>query len=289
MISVVTPSFGQLDWLRLAVASVADQEGVEVEHIVQDGGTEGIEAFGSELQQAHAKLFVEKDVGMYDAINRGLKHATGQLCAYLNCDEQYLPGTLRQIADFFVSHPEVDVVFGDVLVVDERGNPKTYRRAILPSAEHIRRSHLNVFSCATFFRHSILEKGHWLDAKWRSIGDAVWIYEMLKAGRTLAVYPQLLSVFALTGRNLSIENRTSEVEKSAWLAEVGRSSSVRFSYQVGLHRLRKLLAGAYLRRSFSYEIYTLESPRKRVRFSAINLGGFWKGSPTLALKRSKKE
>ena len=39
------------------------------------------------------RAFVEKDQGMYDAVNRGLRRATGEMLAYLNCDEQYLPGT----------------------------------------------------------------------------------------------------------------------------------------------------------------------------------------------------
>jgi glycosyltransferase involved in cell wall biosynthesis len=91
MISIVTPSFQQLDWLQLAIASVADQTGTEHEHIVQDAGTPGVEKL---FHGIGAKLFVEKDKGLYDAVNRGLTKARGEICAYLNCDEQYLPGTL---------------------------------------------------------------------------------------------------------------------------------------------------------------------------------------------------
>ena len=72
--SIVTPSFRQLAWLKRAVRSVADQQGVEVEHIIQDAGT------GPELEEwvrthSTAQLFVEKDHGMYDAVNRGLARA----------------------------------------------------------------------------------------------------------------------------------------------------------------------------------------------------------------------
>src|SRR4051812_32476315 len=104
--SIVTPSFRQLDWLQLCVASVGDQTGVEVEHIVQDAGTEGI---GDFVQiGSHLRLFVEADAGMYDAINRGLRRATGQICAYLNSDEQYLPDALRKVAHVFAANPELD-------------------------------------------------------------------------------------------------------------------------------------------------------------------------------------
>src|ERR1019366_9421237 len=114
MISIVTPSFNQIEWLRLAVASVADQEGVDYEHIIQDGGTDGVvEILESEFGNLGKRLrvFVEKDTGMYDAVNRGLRQGQGEICAYLNCDEQYLPGTLPRVAEFFSRYPEIDLLF----------------------------------------------------------------------------------------------------------------------------------------------------------------------------------
>ncbi len=164
MISIVTPSFKQLDWLKLAMASVADQT-VPVEHIVQDAGTPGIESF---FQTETTKrrnsnyqplLFMEKDDGMYDAVNRGLSKAKGDICAYLNCDEQYLPGALGHVATYFEDYPDTDVLFSDVVLIDERAQPISYRRAILPRVRHIRASHLNTLSCGMFFRRRLIEAG----------------------------------------------------------------------------------------------------------------------------------
>ena len=112
--SIITPSFRQLAWLRLCAASVADQPSVEHEHIVQDAGT------GPELENwaktvPKLSLHVEKDDGMYDAVNRGLKRAQGTICSYLNCDEQLLPNVLGQVAAFFEKNPEIDVLFGDAI------------------------------------------------------------------------------------------------------------------------------------------------------------------------------
>ena len=282
MISIITPSYGQLDWLRLAVASVADQKGVDLEHIIQDGGTPEAEdvlrsQFGGLIGDGkRLKLFVEKDAGMYDAVNRGLAKAQGEVCAYLNCDEQYLAGTLSQVSSFFAARPEIDIAFGDVLVTDRTGNAVSYRRAIRPSADHVRLSHLNTFSCATFFRRRVLEDGHWFDPKWRSIGDAIWVYGMLKAGVRVAVYPRLLSVFTLTGSNVSTADPVSEKEKQEWLAQNDAPSRVFRPWHIAMHRLQKLIAGAYRRQTFDYEIYTLESPAQRVRLTARKLGGRWK-------------
>jgi glycosyltransferase involved in cell wall biosynthesis len=282
LISIVTPSFRQLDWLRLACASVADQTGIEVEHIVQDAGTAGIEelfaqAIPSASDTRHAVyLFVEKDAGMYDAVNRGLAKAQGEICGYLNCDEQYLPGALKRIAVFFDANPKIEIVFGDVLVVDQNGKALSYRRAIHPSPNHIRVSHLSTFSCATFFRRRLFEQGHRLNPKWKSIGDAIWIHDMLRAGVRAAIYPQLLSVFTLTGTNLSTSDPVSKKEKEVWLAETGNPLPGARTWHITLHRAHKFLAGAYRKRTLDYKIHTLKSPSTRVGFIAHNIGGVWR-------------
>lgn len=102
--TVVTPSFNQLDQLSCCIGSIADQEGVSVEHIVQDGGTEGFLEFAQRMRDqwpdrpGYRRIMVtEKDGGMYDAINRGFEKGKGAFCAYLNCDEQYLPETLKRV------------------------------------------------------------------------------------------------------------------------------------------------------------------------------------------------
>src|SRR5262245_57026405 len=114
--SVITPSFNPSPWLRLCVASVADQN-VDVEHIVQDAGSSD-GTLDWLRHDARVKVFIEQDRGMYDAVNRGLRRAKGEILGYLNCDEQYLPNCLQSVDDFFRTHPNVDVLFGDVVVVD---------------------------------------------------------------------------------------------------------------------------------------------------------------------------
>src|SRR5688572_33328672 len=107
-ISVVTPSFRNSRWLKLCIASVADQPGVQVEHIVQDAGSDD----GTQDWLPHdkrVKAFIEKDAGMYDAINRGWQRAAGDVVSQLNCDEQYLPGALQAVGEYFQHHPETDI------------------------------------------------------------------------------------------------------------------------------------------------------------------------------------
>lgn len=277
-ISIVTPSFGQLEWLRLCTASVADQEGVNVEHIVQDGGTAGI----SEAQFPAAcgrrdyrlLLYAEKDAGMYDAINRGLRRATGDIRAYLNCDEQYLPGALARVATFFAAHPEIEVLFGDFVLTNVEGDPISYRRIVLPRLSHLRLAPLGIGSCATFFRRTLLERDFYFDPKWKTSGDAVWMENLLMANVRMAALPEPLAIFTLTGKNLG-QGAGSRGEGLRRTATSARFIRPRRASALMAYRLRKVLAGAYRRRHVEIEIYTQASPEKRQRIMGDQVGFSW--------------
>src|SRR6202142_2655112 len=134
--SVITPSFRNSNWLKLCIASVADQQGVELEHIVQDSRSDD----GTQDWLPHdkrVKAFIEKDGGMYDAVNRGYRRAQGDILAYLNCDEQYLPGALKAVRDFFEAHPEIEVALAGAIVVDGDGHYMCHPPALKPHPQHI--------------------------------------------------------------------------------------------------------------------------------------------------------
>src|SRR5258707_7576854 len=177
--SIITPSFRNANWLKLCIASVADQQGVEIEHIVQDScSDDGTQDWLP--RDSRVKAFIEKDGGMYDAINRGLRRATGDILAYLNCDEQYLPGALRAVGEFFEAHPNVDIVFADSIVVDAEGGYMCHRKVLTPLKYHSMVCTLGVLSCAMFFRRNVLEKyALFFDTKWRDAGDLDWVLRAL--------------------------------------------------------------------------------------------------------------
>jgi glycosyltransferase involved in cell wall biosynthesis len=282
-ISVITPSYKQLPWLKLCVASIADQKGVEIEHIIQDAQS------GGELEEwvrtnTQSQLHVECDSGMYDAINRGFIRATGDIVCWLNSDEQYLEGSLSTVARFFEMHPEIDVLFGDALLVGNKGNLLSYRRTVPPKLRHIQASHLNVLSCATFVRRSVLEQGYHLDTRWKTIADAVWVVDLLQAGIPMAVMHKPLAVFTITDKNLGQTNlATSEVRE--WRQATSPKSRWLSPLFVLWHRITKFLNGAYWPRFVSVRIYTLASSQKRVLREARQLGFRWPGKRDLDFSR----
>ena len=272
--SIITPSFRSSAFLKLCIASVADQF-VALEHIVQDSCSDDgtLDWLPGDRR---VRAFVEKDAGMYDAVNRGLKRASGELLAYLNCDEQYLPGTLQAVSEFFDAHPGVDVVFGDCLVVDGSGNFICYRKALLPLKHHIMVSHLPTFTCATFFRRTIIDKhALFFDSKWRDLGDAEWVLRLLDAGISMAVVRRFTSSFADTGNNMNLSPNALREKQAMFDSAPGWARRLKFALIIQ-HRLRRLLGGIYSQKPFDYSIYTPESTGQRQTFHVAAPTFLWK-------------
>jgi len=264
------------------MASVADQE-CEVEHIIQDAGSEGIHEFfeteKSFLTRAtyQPRLIVEKDEGMYDAVNRGLAKSKGDICGYLNCDEQYLPGALVRVIAFFHAHPEVDVCFGHSVVVDAEGRFIAFRKAVPPSKYHTWVSrNLAVLTCATFFRRRVFEEqGLLFNPNLKDVGDADWTMRMEDKAIKRGVLPEYLAAFTETkeNRNLSAE---AEREKARLVASAPLWARSVKPVIVACHRARRLLAGAYFQKPFSYDIYTRQHPERRTTFHVLRPTSRWR-------------
>ena len=272
--SVITPSFRNSGWLRLCIASVADQ-GVELEHIVQEAGSDDgtLEWL---LQDPRVKAFVERDQGMYDAVNRGLRRAQGEILSYLNCDEQYLPGALAAVDDFFRKNPAVDVLFADFVVVDAEGKYLFHRKVQTPLLYHTWVAHLASFTCATFFRRRLIaEEGLFFNEKLKDVGDADWIVRLLRRNVSMGVLRRFTSVFTLTGDNryTGAQARRERLE----LASAAPLWARRGKALIVLHhRLRRLLGGIYSQKPFSYALYTAKNPETRTIQKVAQPTAKWK-------------
>lgn len=263
--SIITPSFRSSRWLKLCIASVADQ-GVEHEHIVQDAcSDDGTQEWLP--QDPRVTAFIEKDTGMYDAVNRGFRRATGELVAYLNCDEQYLPGTLEKVSAYFQKHPRVDVLFGDVVVVNGNGDYICERKALTPQRLHCMVSgNLSFLTAATFIRRAALEKYQlWFDPLMRAAGDCDWALRLIASKAQLGVMRDFLSVFTETEVNLG-RSSTAEREAARMAARAPAWARQAAPLIVAHYRLRRLISGAYSCQPHSYCIYTVDSPERRRLF-----------------------
>lgn len=122
-ISVVTPSFNQARFLERTIRSVIDQGYPRLEYIILDGGsTDGsvaiIRRYSAQLTHWESR----PDRGQSAAINAGWAMATGDVLAWINSDDFYLPGALRTVGEFFRDHPDAKLVYGACEIVDPDGS-----------------------------------------------------------------------------------------------------------------------------------------------------------------------
>jgi glycosyltransferase involved in cell wall biosynthesis len=268
--TIVTPSFNSAPWLKLCIPSVADQQGVTFEHIVQDScSTDGTGEW-LPLDPRVTAVF-EKDRGMYDAVNRGFRRARGELLAYINCDEQYLPGALKKVSDFFDRHPDVDVAFGDCVIVDGQGRYRCERRVLTPQRLHTQVSgNLSFLTAAAFLRRNVIhERGLFFDDKLRVVGDVEWTLRLIRSGMRAAVLREFTSVFTDTGANMSMGANAAR-EKRGFVASVPRWARICAPLIVAHFRLRHWQAGHYRCAPHDYAIYTADSPDRRKTFHVAN-------------------
>lgn len=273
--SIVTPSFRNSKWLRLCIASVADQEGATFEHIVQDScSDDGTQDWLP--RDARVKAFTEKDKGMYDAVNRGYARSTGDYLAYLNCDEQYLPGALKSVRDYFESHPQVDVVLSDTVVVDDQGGYFCHRPSLVPLKHHLW-VRFCVLTCAVYIRRRVITDFRlYFDTHWRDLGDMFWLKALVDRGVKMGVLRRFTSVFTETGENMNLKpNAVRERQEKATMLPkwIKRLTPAIIQY----HRLRMLASGTYFQKPFDYSLYTLSSPDRRVVHHVPKPTALWRG------------
>ena len=280
--TIITPSFGQLDHLACCIASVADQEGVEVEHIVQDGGTKGFADFAKQMAQqwpnrnGYQRIMVsEEDGGMYDAINRGLKRAKGKVCAYLNCDEQYLPNALSMIWASFQSNPSVEVVLGDVIIVGVDGEAICHRKMVKPGLAHTWTCHFGALTAGIFFREKLVNEGLLFDTSYRAASDAEWFVRVLQSGKKVKPLRKTTSTFMESGENLGL-SLTAKEERARLDASAPLYFKALRPVWVLAHRVKRLWSGAHRSEDVAYEVY-LPKGDKRKAFYAKRLRTTWPG------------
>ena len=280
--TIITPSFKQLDYLGCCIASVADQEGVEVEHIVQDGGTKGFEDFAKKMAQqwpnrnGYQRIMVsEQDGGMYHAINRGLKRAKGKVCAYLNCDEQYLPGVLSMVWASFQNNPSVEVVLGDVIIIGTDGEAICHRKMVRPRLAHTWTCHFGALTAGIFFREKLVNEGLLFDTSYRAASDAEWFVRVLRSGKKIEALRKTTSTFMESGENLGL-SLTAKEERARLDASAPIYFKVLRPVWVLLHRARRLWSGAHKSEDVAYGIY-LPKQESRKAFTAKSLRTTWPG------------
>ncbi|MGE3809184.1 MAG: glycosyltransferase family 2 protein [Gemmataceae bacterium] len=193
---IVTPSYNQGDFLEQTMHSVLEQDYPRLDYIVHDNLSQDetpkiLERYRNRLTHCAQ----EKDQGQADAINRGFAHTRAEVMAYLNSDDLLLPGTLHYVSSYFERHPEIDVVYGHRIVVDEAGDE--IGRWILPRHDDAVLSWADYVPQETlFWRRRVWERvGAALDLSFQFALDWDLLLRFRDAGARFARLPRFLGAF----------------------------------------------------------------------------------------------
>jgi GT2 family glycosyltransferase len=164
LVTIVTPSLNQGRFIGEAIESVRAQDYPRIEHIIMDGGSRDET---SEVVARHADGLTwisERDNGQSDAINRGLRMASGQIMSWLNADDRLLPGAVRAVVDAMAGDPSAMLVYGDGDLIDVSGRKLWPFRFTEPfNLRRLVEVGDFILQPAAFFRREVLERVGYLD------------------------------------------------------------------------------------------------------------------------------
>ena len=228
-ISIVTPSCNQGQFLEEAIQSVLTQEYPNLEYVVIDGGSSDSSVETIQKYENRLTYWVsEPDQGQYDAINKGFTHTTGEIMAWLNSDDKYLPRAFSVVADIFSAYPEIEWITsvhpvswnerGQAVAVDFTGGfsrQSFFKGGNFPGKGSYGRRWIQQES--TFWRRSLWERaGGRLETSLKLAADfELWARFFQQA--------ELYGVSALLGGFRAHGNQLSVHHRQQYMSEAGRT------------------------------------------------------------------
>lgn len=210
IITIVTPSYNQSGFLEQTIRSVLEQDYLNIEYIVMDGGStdnslEILRRYADRLEYWESIA----DRGQAHAINKGLRRAKGEILGWLNSDDVLLPGTINRIAAAFGEHPEVDVIYGRIERINERG--EFIPTPLLPKDKVVFNKQLIVGECVvnqpgSFWRRRIMGKVGLLDESLVYALDYEYWIRLALSGAVFLRLPDVVAQFRLSSSSKTVGN-----------------------------------------------------------------------------------
>ena len=286
-VSIITPSFNQADFLEETICSVLDQNVSDLEYFVIDGGSQDgsldiIHKYAGQL----TGWVSEQDSGQAEAINKGFARATGEVVAWVNSDDYYLPGAIQAAAAVFQENPDCALVYGDVVAINGAGEPINVMTFGQWGLEDLMQFHI-LGQPSVFMRRGALLKAGFLDPSYHFMLDHHLWLRMAQLG-PMRYVPERWSAarYHAAAKNVAQTDGFSReaFRLAAWMendpALAPRFRKLRRRVMAGAHRINghylldggqfRPAFGAYLRSLALYPPLALPD-LKRVLFAAASL------------------
>ncbi|MBM3143759.1 MAG: glycosyltransferase [Chloroflexi bacterium] len=242
LVSIVTPSYNQSQYLEDTIRSVLAQDYPNIEYVIVDGGsTDGSVEIIQKYAHRLSWWVSEPDKGQADAINKGLRRARGEIVAWLNSDDVYFPDAISQAMDAFQAHPEVGMVFGNAISMDSQGYP-LHNQAFGDWGLDELMCYNIICQPAVFMRKEALQQAGFLDQSYHYLLDHhLWLRIFDMAGAK-----HVPSIWAGARHHLEAKNVAKAAEFSAEVFRILDWIQEQPSLEARTKKLkRRILGGAY--------------------------------------------
>lgn len=233
-ISIVTPVFNRADMIEQTIQSVLGQHYPNLEYIIIDGGsTDGTVDIIRRYENRLAYWISEPDNGMYDAIMKGLAHATGDILAWINSDDMYHPNALNIVGQIFSQLHDVEWITGTPTLYNAEGLCMKVFSTPRWSWQRFKSGDFRWLQQeSTFWRRSLWDKVGGLDMQYELAADFDLWCKMFQ-------YAKLYSVNTILGGFREHGNQLSLTQADKYAAEV-KTITVKYGMRYNTSRWRRL-------------------------------------------------
>ena len=253
-ITVVTPSYNQGQFIEETMRSVLLQGYPNLEYMVLDGGsTDNSPSIIRKYAPWLTYWIIEPDNGQADAIARGFRRATGDILAWLNSDDLYMPQTLSNVARAFLAHTQAAIVYGNTYRINLDGDIIAERRQTPFSRSGYLYGGMDLDQPGVFWTRDIYKRVGGVDSNLRFKMDTDLFYRFVLDGANFVYAKEFLACFREHGATKSSTMKDVQMEETVLLtAKYWRISP-------GSWRIRLLRGGARLRR-IAYYLWQGDAP-----------------------------
>jgi glycosyltransferase involved in cell wall biosynthesis len=252
-ITVITPTFNQAVFIERTILSVLNQNYPNLEYLVFDAGSndgtlEILKKYSDSLT-----WFSEPDHGQTDAINKGLRLCTGDVITFLNSDDEFAPGALGKVGEYFLAHPQIAWVTGKCQVIDQQDVEvlklvTLYKNLLLRTHSSQLLKIVNFISQpATFWRRKVLDEIGYMDETLEYVMDYdYWLRITCKY--PISFLDEVLAKFRTYPASKTRQSAINQQDEEFRVVhKYSRSAPLRFIHS--LHRLFNIVVYTWIFRS----------------------------------------
>jgi glycosyltransferase involved in cell wall biosynthesis len=263
-ISIVIPVFNQVKFIEQCILSILNQHYPDLELIVIDGGsTDGTLDILNKYRPSFHYFESGKDDGIYDAIQKGFEHSTGEIMAWLGSDDMYHYGAFSIVNEIFTKFSDVKWLLGATVAYDEIGRSVYVKESSSVSIQdYILKENKMIQQESVFWRRELWnQSGATLLRGYKYAGDqALWA--------AFLQYEQLYTVNALLG---GFRHRDGQTSKANWALYVKETTGIRFKLYLSIKKSNKRIGMVFRTRKYlSYVPLLSKKSVKRITDSIFN-------------------